>query len=268
MVSFRKNYLVATAVLLGILISMPAAAMTRIYLSADDNGKTSRLLVVISNHRIRLNDLTHPGREFLFLARQQQLVLINHSRREYVQLGQAELQQIAGQIGSLTDQLQAQLEGLTAEKRARVIEMLDSLGLADLAKPPTVPGTIVMTGQHAVQAGINCEWARIRQDQSPTTEVCLAGQDAIRLPASDYAALRNLLVFTQSLRRTAGPLLDKLGVSIPSVETHSVEALPVIFTDPKRNLSVRVQAVDQVEVVLQLKLPSGYTRTALPRLGL
>ncbi|SVD29024.1 uncharacterized protein METZ01_LOCUS381878, partial [marine metagenome] len=142
-----KKCLVAAAVLVGIFISTPAVAMTRIYLSADDNGLTSRLLVVISNHRIRLNDLTRSGREFLFLAKQQQLILIDHSRREFVQLGQAEVEQIGEQITGLTDQLQAQLEGLTAEKRTQVIAMLDSLGLADLAETPMVPGRIVMTGQ-------------------------------------------------------------------------------------------------------------------------
>ena len=268
MVLYMKKCLVAAAVLVGIFISTPAVAMTRIYLSADDNGKTSRLLVVISNHRIRLNDLTRSGREFLFLAKQQQLILIDHSRREFVQLGQAEVEQIGEQITGLTDQLQAQLEGLTAEKRSQVIAMLDSLGLADLAEPPMVPGRIIMTGQHAASAGIACQWVRIMHGESATAELCLAEQSAINLPESDYAAVQQLLTFTQTLGQTAGPLLSKLGVSIPAVETSRIKGLPMIFRDHKRNLSVSVQAVDQIDVALRLKLPSGYTRAALPRLGL
>jgi hypothetical protein len=146
--------------------------------------------------------------------------------------------------------------------------MLDSLGLADLADPPMVPGRIVMTGQHAASAGIACEWARIMHGKSATAELCLAGQSAINLPESDYAAVQQLLTFTQTLGQTAGPLLSKLGVSIPAVETSRIKGLPIIFRDHKRNLSVSVQAVDQIDVVLQLKLPSGYSRTELPRLGL
>ena len=86
----------------------------------------------------------------------------------------------------------------------------------------------------------------------------------IWLDSADIITLQTLAIYVQELQTSASGLLSSFGFALPPLGLINEAMLPIILRTPSGTYSAALSAIDQLDVQLQLRTPSGYRIIGLP----
>ncbi|MBT4988045.1 MAG: hypothetical protein HOM87_09600 [Proteobacteria bacterium] len=242
----------------------PAHAATRLMINTIDQGVSGQAQILISKDRIRLTHSSTPRQEMLFLATDRLVFLIHHARKELTRIDPDALQGSVNQLSGLAEQLIQQRNSLSAEKRAQLDEMLKSLGIENPDQISSSEFEITATEKRERAAGIACDWWEVRRDEQIMSETCLSEKTNLAFDSADIITLQTLATYVQELQMSASGLLSSFGLSLPPLGLINETMLPIVLRTPSGTYSATLFAIDQLDVQLQLRTPSGYRIISLP----
>jgi len=242
----------------------PAHAATRLMINTIDQGVSGQAQILISKDRIRLTHSSTPRQEMLFLATDRLVFLIHHARKELTRIDPDALQGSVNQLSGLAEQLIQQRNSLSAEKRAQLDEMLKSLGIENPDQISSSEFEITATEKRERAAGIACDWWEVRRDEQIMSETCLSKKTDLAFDSADIITLQTLATYVQELQMSASGLLSSFGLSLPPLGLINETMLPIVLRTPSGTYSATLFAIDQLDVELQLRTPSGYRIISLP----
>jgi hypothetical protein len=199
---------------------------------------------------------------FVFDGPKQTARLINVSKKTYMELTKADLDQMKGQMDAAMAQMQEQLRSLPPDQRALVEQMMRGRGMATAAlAAPKVEYR--QTGSDKVG-----QWTCTKYEGSvsgqKTTEVCTVDPKEFGLTDADFEAARQLSEFLKSMM----PQMQDSAFVNGTTQAEGFSGVPV------RRTSFRNGAVDSVTEVtetrrqafpaLTFEVPAGFRREAMP----
>ena len=244
--------------------ALPAHAATRLIFNTVEQGVPGQAQILISKDRIRLTHSSTPRQEILFLAADRLVFLIHHARKELTQIDPDALQGSMNQLSGLAEQLIKQRNDLSADKRAQLDEMLKSLGIENPDQISSSEIQITSMKKRDRSAGIACDWWEVRRDEQTMSETCLSEKTNLAFDSADIITLQTLAIYVQELQTSASGLLSSFGFALPPLGLINEAMLPIILRTPSGTYSAALYAIDQLDVQLQLRTPSGYRIIGLP----
>ena len=96
------------------------------------------------------------------------------------------------------------------------------------------------------------------------SETCLSEKTSLAFDSADVITLQTLTTYVQELQMSASGLLSSFGFTLPPLGLINEAVLPIILRTPSGTYSATLSAIDQLDVQLQLRAPSGYRAISLP----
>jgi hypothetical protein len=226
---------------LGLFLSAspcPADSILEYRVNANQpDNKASQAVWVKSGQVMIKNAGGDKNLDILYSRAQEKLVIIDHRKRSFMALDESKIKRLSQQADTLQPLIQGlseQMAGLSPKQRAKWEQMLGgNLSLDKLAQAarPVAPAQMVATGENISIAGFSCKDMEVTQASAKVASVCLASQEALKLPEQDYATLRALFGFTERLSARAQGLAGQFGVSLPPFALGKIAGIPIAMQD-------------------------------------
>ncbi|MEM7501947.1 MAG: DUF4412 domain-containing protein [Pseudomonadota bacterium] len=130
-----------------------------------------------------------------------EMMAIDHARKEFYIIDEATMQGMANQMGSAMQQMQAALADLPPEQRAMAEQMMQQRFGAMGAGAPEEPQTSVSrTGGSDTVNGFDCEVFEVSQDGRRISELCVADWGDIEGGSDVADSMQNMARFFENLR--------------------------------------------------------------------
>lgn len=240
--------------LLGILMlpSLSADTVVRYTISDSTSSQVDKRVAYVANGMVRVVNTS--GRiepEAIFDSNTGNLTLIDHQRKSYTQVNEAELTAMAGQLKSLLDSVMSELpfdNPLTLNEKNR---------------------SVMHSGIQKRVAGISCELYEIQIDGTKESEVCIAKSNRLSISPNDYQTLENLYKTGDKLARTARETVGARLGPIPEFGAGELGGLPVYILSHAAGsrLELTLTDIDSELVSAEyFKIPEGYQEQGLPSL--
>ena len=272
--------------LIALLIVAPLAGhtdATLIYQSPDPQGAADavyRLAIHAERIAISAGDAT-AAPAVIFDQAQSALIFVNRRYRQFTVISESWMAAARQRIQEKTKQMQArmdkQMEDMPADDRARYQHGRASMGMmpmmgafSGMGAAPSPPRYPVPSFRNRVVNGISCRHVDIYETGRKVQELCVAEQNAVGIPAQDYATVVEMLRVIDALARNGA---FSFGFEAPAVArlASSVEGLSVAVRDldqnPPRILALTGVSVDPVDPD-SVQIPDGYLEAKVPVPGM
>lgn len=132
-----------------------------------------------------------------------EMTAIDHQRKEYFVIDEAALQSMAGQMGSMMQQMQAALADLPPEQRAMAEQMMKQRmgGMAAAMDEKPAP-EINRTGRSETVNGYDCEVFEVSEAGQVSNELCVADWDEIEGGREFAGGMKRMAAFFEQMRET------------------------------------------------------------------
>jgi hypothetical protein len=210
--------------------------------------------------------------DILYSQAQEKLVIIDHRKRSFMALDESKINRLSQQADTLQPLFQGlseQMAGLSPKQRAKWEQMLGNVSLDKLAQAahPVKPAQLVATGESISIAGFSCKDMDVTQASAKVASVCLASQDALKLPEQDYAAIRALFGFTERLSARAQSLAGQFGVNLPPFALGKTIGIPIAMQDLSKENRGQIVLdslrADAEIAAAAMQIPSDYQAQSL-----
>jgi hypothetical protein len=232
----------------------------------ETGAKQGKLHTVhIKDGRILVKGVDGEGKDFLFSSSPEQLFVIDHGRRSFRGLDEAQINRLAKQSEAVQPLLQGfgeQLARLNPKQRQKWEGILGGKTVDNIAAAakPVEPVSIVKAGAGRKVEGIPCQPMNVFQGKSQTAEFCLADPAKLNISADDYATLRGLLGFSERLVGKTQGLARQFGVSLPNIGLNGLEGVPIEISEvsgAKQSLRLK-RTLAQAVPPEWMQVPEGY----------
>ena len=241
-------------------IAMPAQGQGILFVQKETRGTQSATTQIqMDKDHIRVESRSSGDESaFVFDGPKQVARLINITKKSYMELTKADLDQMKGQM----DAAMAQLRNLPPEQRAMVEQMMRGRGMAGMATAaPKVEYR--QTGTDKVG-----QWTCTKYEGSvsgqKTTEVCTVDPKDFGLTAADFEAARQLSEFLKSML----PQMQDASFVNGTTQSEGFSGVPV------RRTSFRNGAIESVSEVTETRrqtfpaatfeVPPGFRKESMP----
>ncbi len=232
----------------------------------ETGSEPMRQKIHIVGQSMKMNRTGDRNGSVIFLGGSDELITIDHDKREFMRLDRATIERMAGTVAAATEQIGGMLEGLSPEQRAALENMLgDNLPKAASDKPkrPLLRST-GRTGQHG---GIATRQMEVLVDGTKRSEFWIAdwqGMDTRIKPAID------------AMSRFVKGVIDKLPESLSEpVKSGGYEVIgdlggmPMMTREYDASGHVvgesQVTSIESADIDIgTLSPPAGYTQRSLP----
>jgi hypothetical protein len=203
---------------------------------------------------------------FVFDGQADLIRMINLSRKSYIEMSRADMQQMQQQIAGAMAKMEAQLKNLPPEQRKMLEDMMKGRGgmPGGAAAPPRI--TYKAAGNDRVG-----QWACAKYDgyngADKVTELCTVQPAAIGLNESDFAAMKQMAEFVKSMMPDAAEQFS-VNATVAEQGFAGVPIRRVAFrngkpTDTTELLEVRREAIP----ASAWEVPAGFTRQQIGAAG-
>lgn len=204
----------------------------------------------------------HDAGGMIFLGDAGQMIALDHAEREYYVLDEAGMQKMAGEVGNAMRQA---LEGMPAEQRAMVEQMMKS----SMPQASTDPVTLQATGRSDTVNGYDCTIHQLRRAGATVQELCVTDWGDIEGGRDAAAVMTRMGRFFEDLARQFS---DALGMDILGEQQQFLAHLEALEGWPVRvrefeedgELWSEVQLVSSKTTSVdpeRFQPPAGYRRT-------
>lgn len=266
---------IITAFAAAAALSLSGALHADATLQYTDSGEeSSGSTLMIKGSQVRMEERDADGSTVysLFDSETRTLVMVIDEERSYAELTEDGLRAQAGEVRAMQEgfleQMRQQMEQMPPEQRSMMEQQMRQMGI-DAAmlsgEDSPVPDSSALetrrTGTSDTIGGVRCEGMEVLMDGTRTNELCVADPQQLGLSAADFATLRTLFEFMQSLSDIA------LSMGGPFAAEMSAEMLPVVDGVPVqvKNLHdgsvMTLQSVSTDTLSADLfQVPAGYQR--------
>jgi len=194
-----------------VLAAAPLWAGVRIKAETTDlkTNKTTQQEMLLDNDRLRVNITDADGKHSSVLFQtdggRERMVMLDPARNEYREMDQQSMQQVSQQLQGALAQMQAQLQNLPPEQRARIEQMMKArMGQAAAAPVRT---TYTAKGSRSV-SGFPCTQYEGMRGGEKVVELCAAKPADVRFSTTDFQVF-------EKMREFSGNLMSGLANNIP-----------------------------------------------------
>ena len=229
--------------------------------------------VYVANGKLSVQNADGRGTDLLYDRASDAVTMIDHSNRSFFVIDEQKIAQLAGQaqsvMGALQQQLAEQLQKLPPEQQAQMQEMLGGFGIGTSAPEPVAEASTTATTRSEQVAGYRCRIWQVATEGEPLTELCVVAPADIDVGSDDRQTLAAMQRFAERTVAHIGSVLGGAAAGLPTFGTGHVEGLAVAVTDLKTGTKAWLTGVTRADVAPDLlEVPAGYTRQAMPSLGL
>lgn len=235
----------------------------------------------IEGNLLRIDSAAGGGRETSAIYRgdRRALVMLDHGRRQYVELDRETMESLAGQLSAAMRQMEERLAELPPEQRAAVRKMMEQ------QMPGLAPGTdtaekastdIRETGRRETVSGIPCTYFEAWRGGEKVRELCVAGWGDVAAGREALAVFEDMGDFFEEVMETfaesspqgrgALPMPDN-----PFQDLARVDGFPVVvrlFEDGQVARETVITGIEESAVdPASFEVPAGYERQEMPRPG-
>ncbi len=157
----------------------------------SDAATPDRVSVSVDGDAIRMDAVggtADDAGSMVFKADVNEMMAIDHSRKEYVVLDEAALESISGQINDAMSQMQEALAELPPEQRAMAERMMKQRMGPMAAQNAPPPRSVTRTGQSETVNGYECDVWAVTESGRMTRDMCVTGWANID-GGEDYARI-------------------------------------------------------------------------------
>jgi hypothetical protein len=188
--------------LLAIFVAAPGWAGVRIRVESTElaTQKTTTQEILLDSDRLRVNmGGARAGTSVLFLTDggRNRMVILDKDKNEYREIDQQTMNQVSQQMQGAMAGLQAQLQNMPPEQRARIEQMMRGRGLPGPAAAPQ-PAVYTAKGSGTVN-GFACTKYEGMRGAEKIAELCAAKPEELHLSASDFQIFEKMREFGASL---------------------------------------------------------------------
>jgi hypothetical protein len=242
------------------------------YTDSGEEGSGSTLMIKGSQVRMEEREADGSTVYSLFDSETRTFVMVIDEERGYAELTEDGLRAQAGEVRAMQEQflqqMRQQMEQMPPEQRSMMEQQMLQMGI-DAAmlsgEDSPVPDSSALetrrTGGSSTIGGVRCEGMEVLLDGTRTNELCVADPEKLGLSAADFATLRILFEFMQSLSDIA------LSMGGPFAAEMSAEMLPVVDGVPVQVKNLQDGSVITLESVSTdalsadlFQVPAGYQR--------
>lgn len=243
--------------------ALPAQGQGILFVQKETRGTQSATTQVqMDKEHIRIESRSSGDESaFVFDAPKQVARLINITKKSYMELTKADLDQMKGQMDAAMAQMQEQLRSLPPEQRAMVEQMMRGRGMATAAlAAPKVEYR--QTGTDKVG-----QWACSKYEGSvtgqKTMEVCTVDPKEFGLTAADFEIARQLSEFMMSmLPQMQAPFVNG------TAKAEGFSGVPVRRTSFRNGTVESVMEITETRrqsfPAATFEVPAGFSRESMP----
>ncbi|MBM4206140.1 MAG: hypothetical protein FJ194_18670 [Gammaproteobacteria bacterium] len=232
----------------------------------ETGGETVQQKIHIVGQTMKMDVAGDRNGSVIFRGGTDEVITIDHDKREFMQLDRASIEKMAGAVGAATEQIGGLLEGLSPEQRAALENMLGDKMPASKPATPKRP-LLRSTGLKGQHGGYETRQMEVLVDGRKRSEFWIAnwqGVDARIKPALD------------AMSRFMKGVIDKLPASLSEpVKSGGYEVLgdlggmPMMTREYDSAGAVvnesRVTSIQNADIdVATFNPPAGYSRRSLP----
>ncbi len=238
-----------------ITLSAPAHAATELKFAVKQNQQLDELSFYVRDHQVLIGQAASARNGVLFNAKDHSLLILDHARKTFTRLDQASLSQMAQMVQSV---------GELAKVQGGILgDLFESLGLeSDLGKK----NEIVYTDKNETIkiGGLDCQVMEVSKDSVLQTRMCVT--DTLPLSSLEADTLRSLIQFGQRVADQAGGLIQKFGVTIPTLPQESFENFIIgVDTFDENKINARLTEIKAAQLLDEdFSVPSDYQEKTLP----
>jgi len=218
-----------------VLATAPLWGGVRIKIDGTDlkTNEVSQQEVLLDSNRLRVNmNVTGKSSDkqssVLFLTDngRNRMVMLDRPTNEYREIDQQTMNQVSQQLQGALGQLQAQLQNMPPEQRARIEQMMKGRGLPGAAAPPAAPrNTFIEKGSGSVN-GFSCTKYEEMRGAEKIADICSAKPADLHLTAADFQVFDQMKQFAASMLSSLTNV--PLGaVRIPDILDQGTDGFPI-----------------------------------------
>jgi hypothetical protein len=251
------------------LAAAPLQAQGVLFIEKETRGgqSTTNRIQLGRDHMRAESRATGEEMAFVFDGQKQTARMINMSKKSYMEITKADMDQMGKQMNSAMAQMQAQLQSMPPAQRAMIEQMMQGRGMPGM---PGMPGMATPPKVEYKQAGTDKvgQWSCTKYEGSvggqKTTEVCTVDPKEFGLGPADFGIARQ---FAEFIRGLAPQDSERLLVN-GSIGEQGFAGVPV------RRTSYRNGAVESVSEITEFRketfppatfeVPAGFRKEAMP----
>ncbi|PWU01799.1 MAG: hypothetical protein C5B51_22010 [Terriglobia bacterium] len=214
-----------------ILAAAPLWAGVRMKIDVTDlkTNKTMQQEILLDAARLRVN-IGGEGQQtsvfFLTDGGRNRLVMLDRASNEYREMDEQTLNQVSQQVSGAMAQLQAQLQNMPPEQRARIEQMMKGRGMPGLGAPqPAARTTYTVKGSGSVN-GFSCTKYEGARNGEKVADLCAAKPEDLHFTAADFQVFEQMRKFASSLTSSLGNL-PGASASLTSLTDPGFEGFPI-----------------------------------------
>lgn len=258
--------------------SMLALTLLPIPLLADSalqyrlKGRDVLQKILVKDGRVLIPALDADSqRDFLFDRNRSQAAVIDHRAQSFITVDDKAIERLRRQsepLQPLLAGLGAQLKNLTPEQRAKWQSMFGGIDLEKVANASTraAPAHLARGTRHQKVGAFECDRVTVLSGSKKLAELCLSQAETLGLPEDDYATLRSLFDFAQSMAAKTQGLSVLMGWSVPVIQVNEIPGVPVEIRgfNKLKNESLSLASIDTSKTDDHpMAIPDGYRHEPL-----
>ncbi len=231
----------------GLCVLTPAVAsadgVLMVMKVTSDGGAPQTTQVQIDARRMRMEGFGGGGEKqvAIFDGTKKVMILVDESKKTYVEMTEAELEALGSQMSGMMAQLQQQMASMPPEQRAQMEQMMKGRGMA---MPGAAAAKTVYTKTGTGTVGKwTCDKYEGTSGGQKVSEVCTVDPKALGFTAADFDVSRELAAFFKKLMPTGGMEVFSIGttadqgfsgIPVRNVSTAGGRQVTTEITDVKR----------------------------------
>jgi len=260
MKSHLKNagwFVAATLACQGALADMQLTMSERSTTAASASGDT---VMSIRDGMVRFTGTGagDAGQVMLFDSASGTLTQIDHTRRSYMVMDRASMEQMAQQTSEMMKQMEEQFANMPKEQREMMMRSMPELaGQMGASKEPRT-FEFEWTGGESRYIGIPCRNAKVTSSDGRVSSACVATRDDIGLSDADFEALASMF-------DTMADFASRFSGDAGMPDMRKIGGFPIATSDPASGSESELIARSDADLDAALfEVPADYTRESMP----
>jgi hypothetical protein len=229
----KPRILIAAATLV-VLVTTPAAAGAIFDLVVKDaaGDATDRHSMIIDGSLLRMDTQLSGGEprvSVIFRADREEMLVLDHPRREAMVIDKATIEQIASQMSQARAQMEQALASVPEGQREMMEKMMASR-MKGMMSEPEPPAEVRKTSDTGTTNGYAWTRYEVLQEGSKIREFLVADRSSLDVEASTFDAFKEMAAFFESLTESLGAGMGP-AVQNPFDEASRLDGFPVVVRD-------------------------------------
>ncbi|MGB5622333.1 MAG: DUF4412 domain-containing protein [Gammaproteobacteria bacterium] len=201
------------------------------------------------------------GQAVLFDSASGTLTQIDHTRRSYMVMDRASMDQMAEQTSAMMKEFEQQFANMPKEQRDAMMRAMPGMAERMGGKKEARSFEFEWVGGEGSYIGIPCKNAKVTTSDGEVSNACIATKDAIGISDADFEALASMF-------DTMAEFASRFSENADMPDMRKIGGFPIATSDPNSGSSSELTARSDAKLDAGLfAVPADYTRQSMPGIG-